>query len=595
MNERNKGNRLEKFLCDHVVLDLETTSNKIYDAKIIEIAAIKVRAGVIVDRFETLVNPGEHIPHSATLVNNITDEMVKDAPKIEDVIDDFLAFINGEILVGHNITTFDLNVLYDVVKNYNGMDLDNDFIDTLYVARKCNDTLENYKLQTICRHYNIDITNAHRAMKDCCMTEACFKELKRAYDTHGFVKCKKENSISKHSTKKYSDETKALQQLQGFLMGIVADNVLTADEILSLNTWMEENIELKGNYPFDRVYKALNFVLEDGVIEKEELKDLLVLFKQFIAPTEESDVIQITTIVGKHFCLTGEFAYGSRGDVEKMLTDKGGVCDKSVKKTTDYVVVGSQGSENWKQGTYGGKIKKAMEWKEKGSNVQIVSEKTFFDALKQIDDIESIENDSNEDDTVLMVVDVTVEDESWKRDVQKMLDELVISLELPEKALYLAQNIGRVSNKVTSYSICIYEPEYPKIPNRKMDQTRNSVVMNIKEKKDKLDLIIGVGQYENVKYEKELETKSLKSDPKNIHVFMNKNDKELVDYIEIHTKYRIKHYTSKASTFGCCSRFNACSDAKKCVHENRLYSMACSYRAHLDAGRIFYGKNRNID
>ncbi len=49
------------------------------------------------------------------------------------------------------------------------------------------------------------------------------------------------------------------------------------------------------------------------------------------------------------------------------------------------------------------------------------------------------------------------------------------------------------------------------------------------------------------------------------------------------------------SSFGCCSMFNECSDAKKCVHENKLYSKACMYRRHLDDGRIFYGKNRNID
>lgn len=512
MNERNKGKRLEKFLCDHVVFDLETTSNNIYEAKIIEIAAIKVRAGEIVDKFETLINPGEHIPHMATMVNNITDEMVKDAPKIEAILDDFLAFTSGEILVGHNITTFDLNILYDVVKKYNGTELNNDFIDTLYVARKCNGDLENYKLQTICNYYGIDAANAHRAMKDCYMTEACFKELKRAYDEHGFIKCNHTHSVSNH----------CMKSLQQSFLEIVADD------------------------------------------------------------------ISITTILDKHFCLTGEFAYGNREDVEKLIVDHGGICDTSVKKATDYVVVGALGSENWKQGTYGAKIKKAMEWQEKGSNVQIVSEDNFLAALNKND------SEFQKDETVMMFADITNEDEGWKRNVQNMLDELAVSLELPEKALYLAQNIGRISNNVTSYSVCIYEPEYPKIPNRKMDQTRNSVVMNIKEKKDKLELMIGLGQYESVKYENELETKILKSDPKNIHVFME-NGKELVEYIKLHTEYRMKHYTSKASTFGCCSKFNVCSEAKKCVHENKLYSMACSYRKHLDSGRIFYGENRNIE
>lgn len=175
MKERKKGQRLERFVCDYVVLDLETTSTNINDAKIIEIAAIKVKDGVIKERFETLINPGEDIPPSATRINGITDDMVKNAPCLEDVLDDFLAFVEGEVLVGHNITTFDMNILYDAIKDYNGMDFSNDYIDTLYLARKCNDSITNYKLNTICQYYGIDTSGAHRAMNDCYMTEECLK------------------------------------------------------------------------------------------------------------------------------------------------------------------------------------------------------------------------------------------------------------------------------------------------------------------------------------------------------------------------------------------------------------------------------------
>lgn len=592
MNQRNKGNRLEQFICDYVVIDLETTSNKIYEAKIIEIAAIKVRNGEVVDEFETLINPGAPIPFSATLVNNINDEMVRNAPAVEDVIDDFLAFINGEILVGHNITAFDLNVLYDVIMDYNGTELNNDFIDTLYVARKCNDRINDYKLQTICQYYDIDITNAHRALKDCYITEACFKKLKEEYDKHGYIGCNK-NATSNHRVKKYSDETKALQQLQGFLMGIVADNVLTVEEIVALNNWMDANKELRGNYPFDRVFQALKCVLEDGVIDKDELNDLLILFKQFIMPTEEAEEVQITTIVGKHCCLTGKFSFGEKDKIEQMILEKGGFCDKSVKKSTDYLVVGSQGNENWKQGTYGEKIKKALEWQEKGGSVQIVTEDNFIDAIEQIES--NVTDCETSDETIFMLVDASNENGGWKSRIQDMLDEMVHVLELPEKSLYLSKNVGRISNDVTSYSVCIYEPEYPKLPDRKLDQTRNSVVMNIKEKNEQLVLIMSLNQYQSVKYDEVVETKISKSDSKNIQIFMDKNCEELIEYIRLHTEYRIKNYKSKASTFGCCSKFNECSDAKHCVHENRLYSMACSYRKHLDEGRIFYGKNRNID
>lgn len=595
MRERNKGHRLEKFIRDYVILDLETTSNKLYDAKIIEIAAIKVRSGKVIDEFQCLVNPEEKIPASATAVNHITNEMVKNAPVLNDVLDDFLTFVNGEILIGHNITTFDLNILYDVVKDSRELDFNNDFIDTLYLARKCVDSLENYKLETISNHYRLDVSGEHRALKDCYLTEECYHRLSEEYDNHGFVCGNKKSVTSGKKVSKYSDETKALQQLQGFLMGILADDVLTSEEILKLNDWVEKNEELKGNYPFDRVFEALENVLEDGVIEQKELDSLLVLFKQFISPVENNEKVCIDILVGKHCCLTGDFVYGSKKEVEELIVNKGGICDNNVKKATEYVIVGGNGSENWKQGTYGGKIKKAKELQEKGSTVQIISEDDFICELKKIKEVEAFEEINNEKEMILSVIDVSEEDERWKKNLQTMLDKLISVWNLPEKSLYLGKNIGRISNNVTSYSVCIYEPEYPKIPNRKLDQSKNSVVMNIKEKKDKLDLIIGVSQYENVLYDDVLESKKLKSDPNNIHIVFAKNDERLCEYVKLHTEYRIKHYSSKASTFGCCSKFNQCSDAKRCVHENRLYSMACLYRAHLDAGEIFYGKNRNID
>lgn len=590
MKERKKGQRLERFVCDYVVLDLETTSTNINDAKIIEIAAIKVKDGVIKERFETLINPGEDIPPSATRINSITDDMVKNAPCLEDVLDDFLAFVEGEVLVGHNITTFDMNILYDAIKDYNGMDFSNDYIDTLYLARKCNDSITNYKLNTICQYYGIDTSGAHRAMNDCYMTEECLKKLRMEYDEHGFIKCSKKESSSNHHYVKYSEETKALQQLQGFLMGIISDEKLTIEEVLALDNWMKNNIELQGNYPFDRVFKSLNYVLEDGVIEKRELEELTELFKQFTMPTEDSESVIIAGIKDRHFCLTGKFMCGEKEVVQNMITEKGGFCDKTVKKSTDYVVVGSFGNENWKQGTYGEKIKKAMEWKEKGSNVEIITEEKFLSFISENNDKVENQDIGDEVETLVMCVDITEDSTGWKRNIQDMLDKMIIELELPENSLFLAQNIGRVTKEVTSYSVCIYEPEYPKTSYRKADQTRNSVVMNIKEKNDKLELIIGLIQYEKVIYDKELETKILKSDPQNIHVYFERDANDLIEYIKMHTEYRIKTYTSKTSAFGCCSKFNACSDAKKCIHENRLYSMACSYRANLEAGKIYYGR-----
>ena len=75
MNERNKGNRLTKYVPDYVVFDLETTGINPVSDDIIEISALKVVNGKIVEEFSSLINPGRPIPYQATKVNHITDKM----------------------------------------------------------------------------------------------------------------------------------------------------------------------------------------------------------------------------------------------------------------------------------------------------------------------------------------------------------------------------------------------------------------------------------------------------------------------------------------------------------------------------------------
>lgn len=84
-----KGDKLEKYVKDYVVFDLETTGVSPQSDKVIEISAVKVRDGKVVDEFSTLVNPMRSIPYGATKVNGITNEMVADKPVFEEVLKGF--------------------------------------------------------------------------------------------------------------------------------------------------------------------------------------------------------------------------------------------------------------------------------------------------------------------------------------------------------------------------------------------------------------------------------------------------------------------------------------------------------------------------
>lgn len=177
MRLRNKGKRLNSYIEDYVVFDLETTGiNQEKDA-IIEISAVKVEKHKVVGEFSTLVNPGRHIPAGATAVNGITDDMVKDAPGIETAIKDFMEFIGNNVLVGHNIHTFDTNFIYDAALKFLGQEVRNDYIDTLYLARRCLPELSHHKLTDVAAHFGLQTEGAHRALFDCMMNQGCYEEM----------------------------------------------------------------------------------------------------------------------------------------------------------------------------------------------------------------------------------------------------------------------------------------------------------------------------------------------------------------------------------------------------------------------------------
>lgn len=177
MTIRNKGKRLNGFFEDYVVFDLETTGINPERDAIIEISAIKVCGHKIVEEYTTLVNPQRPIPAGASAINGITDNMVTDAPDIKTAIAGFLAFVENNILVGHNIHTFDINFAYDAAWEFLGHELNNDYVDTLYMARRCLPKLSHHKLTDISEYFHIETKGAHRALADCIMNQKCYEEM----------------------------------------------------------------------------------------------------------------------------------------------------------------------------------------------------------------------------------------------------------------------------------------------------------------------------------------------------------------------------------------------------------------------------------
>lgn len=176
MEKKQQGKRRAEYVTDYVVFDLETTGLSPVTDAIIELSALKVKNGKVTETFSSLVNPGRPIPYGATAVNGITDEMVKDAPSILKVLDDFLAFAQNAVLVGHNIHSFDMKFLSAAAQNQ-GKTITNDYIDTLYLARKCLPQLAHHRLVDLAEHFRFSTKGAHRALNDCIMNQKCYEAM----------------------------------------------------------------------------------------------------------------------------------------------------------------------------------------------------------------------------------------------------------------------------------------------------------------------------------------------------------------------------------------------------------------------------------
>ena len=167
-----KGERhmqLKEYIPNYIVFDLETTGISCSNDKVVEISAIKVNNHKVVSKFTTLVNPECPIPYNASRINGITDDMVKDAPVFKTVLNDFLVYIEQYVLVGHNIHAFDMKFIYRDCKQFFGKIPENDYIDTLKMARKCLPQLRHHKLTDLADYYGIPTKGAHRALNDCYM------------------------------------------------------------------------------------------------------------------------------------------------------------------------------------------------------------------------------------------------------------------------------------------------------------------------------------------------------------------------------------------------------------------------------------------
>lgn len=192
-----KGASLIEKVNNYTVIDLETTGINILECEIIECSAVKIRNSEIIDTFSKLVKPSQKLSEVITNITGITDEMLENAPAISNIIEDYVNFIGNDIIIGHNIASFDVNIIYDTYLKYCNKYFKNNMIDTYRYAKYCNINVSDYKLNNIAKYFGIDY-DAHRALNDCITNFKCYEFLKEK-----FIGLNKK--ISSENTKKISE------------------------------------------------------------------------------------------------------------------------------------------------------------------------------------------------------------------------------------------------------------------------------------------------------------------------------------------------------------------------------------------------------
>ncbi len=186
-----------------------------------------------------------------------------------------------------------------------------------------------------------------------------------------------------------NNEAKAIDQLSGICAGILADGVVNEQEAAFFADWVRQHAPLEPTWPFTDILGRIERIYADSVCtaeEREELKEIMeALCGQ--SPTEPTAETLSTRLpfnspppveidfTNRHFNITGKFAFGSRQKVVDAIAQKGGIAkDAMPSHESNYLVIGVFASRDWIHANFGRKIERAMELRDSGSGLVIISE-----------------------------------------------------------------------------------------------------------------------------------------------------------------------------------------------------------------------------
>ena len=403
-----KGDSLMESIDNYTIVDIETTGLDPKLDEIIELAAIKIRNNEIIDNYSKLIKPKEEIDCFITNLTGITNDMLKNAPVIEDVIEEFLNFINDDIVIGHNVN-FDINFIYDNCIKILEKPFTNNFIDTLRISRKYIDT-NNHKLQTLAEKFEIDYSGAHRALKDCYITQQLYEKLKNEMKNDNIDykillekftvpennMFKDKNITIKGTIKNYGYEFLVniakkcgakrannifLSNTDYLILGYKSYNIFCNETNCgsniekARNLEKEEKLKVISEYEF---YKLNNIPIKENLTQSKRK----AVAKDIFCTTEKIDTSN--PFYQKECVFTGTLEKMSRKEAMQLIANLGGKNRDTVTQQTNFLILGNNDYCKSLIDGKSSKQKKAEKYKLQGQDVEIISENVFYDMIDEL-------------------------------------------------------------------------------------------------------------------------------------------------------------------------------------------------------------------
>lgn len=193
-------------------------------------------------------------------------------------------------------------------------------------------------------------------------------------------------------------KARQIDELIGLIKGVLADGAICQQEIEFLLAWLSTNKAAQAEWPATVLYPRITAALSDGHMdtkEEFEIMELLLMSVGGNKATETGNASNSTSlplcnpkpafrVPGKTFCFTGKFHSGTRPWCQNQVTDRGGLSSQAVTQKLNFLVIGEIGSRDWLHSTHGTKIKKAVEYRDKGIPLHIINERYWHEQIMKL-------------------------------------------------------------------------------------------------------------------------------------------------------------------------------------------------------------------